>query len=80
LLVATRSTQLTPSTNTYQWFEGHQTLAPIVNARGFVSVHQDRTFLPVFRRSYVDESVNPSSAGPSTSPSMFPGQGQRLDG
>ncbi|KAI8578474.1 hypothetical protein K450DRAFT_247009 [Umbelopsis ramanniana AG] len=79
-LLATRRSQLTPSTDSYQWLEARQSLGPIVNARGFVSVQQDRTFLPIFQRSYVEEPVDSSSPAPTASPSTFPGQGQRLGG
>jgi hypothetical protein len=80
LPVATRRSQLTPSTDSYQWLEDRQSLGPIVNARGFVSVQQNRTFLPIFQRSYVDEPIASSSPAPTASPSTFPGQGQRLGG
>lgn len=80
LPVATRRSQLTPSTDSYQWLEDRQSLGPIVNARGFVSVQQNRTFLPIFQRSYADEPIASSSPAPTASPSTFPGQGQRLGG
>lgn len=52
----------------------------MVGTRGFVSVNQDRAFLPIFRRAYADDETSASSGEPSSSSQGFPGQGQRLGG
>jgi uncharacterized membrane protein YgcG len=80
MLVATRRLQLTPSLESYRRLEALQLLGPMVGTRGFVSVNQDRAFLPIFRRAYADDEISASNGEPSSSSQGFPGQGQRLGG
>ncbi|KAG2183427.1 hypothetical protein INT43_006433 [Umbelopsis isabellina] len=75
-LVASRSASFTPSQEAYHRLEASPAFSPLTRARGFVSVHQDRAFLPIFRRSIITEDDN----GSPSSDQEFPGQGRRLGG
>jgi hypothetical protein len=74
--VASRSAAFTPSQEAYHRLEASPAFSPLTRARGFVSVHQDRAFLPIFRRSIITEDDN----GSPSSDQEFPGQGRRLGG
>lgn len=74
--VASRSALFTPSQEAYHRLEASPAFSPLTRARGFVSVHQDRAFLPIFRRSIITEDDD----GSPSSDQEFPGQGRRLGG